>query len=182
MQPHCSPYSAAAAPTPPSVAPPTRSPPPTASVRAASVSSSARAPSRRRSPVRSGKGGDTAGGSADLVAVREAQLAVELVGVVEAEDTLGLAGEVLLRPDHEPALGVACEDALEVAMRSGSDWSGFVLALSFFLRFFWKFWGFGDEEGGGELGGREEGSEKVYDLGFVNCCRVRKFGEIFFLS
>ena len=49
----------------------------------------------------------------NLVAVREAQLAVELVGIVEAEDTLGLAGEVLLRPDHEPALGVVCEDALE---------------------------------------------------------------------
>ena len=49
----------------------------------------------------------------NLVAVREAQLAVELVGIVEAEDTLGLAGEVLLRRDHEPALGVVCEDALE---------------------------------------------------------------------
>ena len=89
----------------------------------------------------------------DLAAAREPELAVELAGVVEAEDVLRLGGEELLRAGHEAEEGVAVENALELgdAVRFGLDRGGSRagFGFAFFLEFFG---GFGDEEGGGERG------------------------------
>ena len=74
----------------------------------------------------------------DLATSQKSELTVELASVVKAEDALGLVREELLRPDHKPVLCVT----LKAAMRLGSDWIGFVLALSFFLHFFRNFLGF----------------------------------------
>lgn len=89
----------------------------------------------------------------DLAAAREAELAVELAGVVEAEDVLRLGGEEELGARDEAEEGVAVEDALEFvdAVGLGLDRGGSRagLGLAFFLE---AFGGFGDEEGGGKWG------------------------------
>ena len=53
-------------------------------------------------------------GAGDLAAAREAELAVELAGVVEAEDVFGLGGKEGFGFGGESEVGVALDDALEV--------------------------------------------------------------------
>lgn len=53
-------------------------------------------------------------GAGHLAAAREAELAVELAGVVEAEDVFGLGGEEGFGFGGESEVGVALDDALEV--------------------------------------------------------------------
>jgi hypothetical protein len=53
-------------------------------------------------------------GAGDLAAAREAELAVELAGVVEAEDVFGLLGEKVLGLGDESQEGIALDDVLKV--------------------------------------------------------------------
>lgn len=81
----------------------------------------------------------------DLAAAGEAELAVELPGVVEAEDMLRLGGEELLRFGDEPEECVPVEDTFQFGDAVGL-WldrvgSGTVFGFVFFLELFW---GFGD--------------------------------------
>ena len=96
-------------------------------------------------------------GLGDLAAAGEAEVAVELAGVVEAEDAVGLLGEVGLGFGEEAEVGVASDDAFEVGEEVGPGLhrlgSRAVVVLVALLEFLW---GFGDEEGGGEWGGEEE--------------------------
>ncbi|KAK2999573.1 hypothetical protein RJ639_022969 [Escallonia herrerae] len=90
-----------------------------------------------------------------LAAAGEAELAVELGGSGEGKDLVGLFGEEGLRAGEEAEAGVAEEEGLEVGEAGGGAgldrrgaWARFLLAFGFVLE-----WDFGDEEGGGEVGG-----------------------------
>lgn len=96
-------------------------------------------------------------GLEDFAAAGEAERLVEFAGVVEAEDLLGLFGEVFFRFGEESVMGVSEEDGFQVGKEVwfGLDqfcsWAFLLLALlPEFLG------GFGDEEGGGEVGERGE--------------------------
>lgn len=90
-------------------------------------------------------------GSGDFAAAREAELAVELAGVVEAEDAVGLLGDVFFGFGEESEVGVASDDAFQVGdeVGLGLDELG-ARAVMVFAPLFEFFGGFGDEEGGGE--------------------------------
>lgn len=89
----------------------------------------------------------------EFPAAGEAELAVELSGVVEAENAVGLLGEELLGAEEEAEGGVAVEDAFEggdsVGLGLDKLGSGALLFLALLLQLFG---GFGDEEGSGEMG------------------------------
>lgn len=101
-------------------------------------------------------------GLGDFAAAGEAELAVELAGVVEAEDAVGLLGEIVLGLGEEPEMGVASDDAFEVGEEVGLGLhrlsSRAVLLLAALLELVRRF---GDEEGGGEWGGEEESVIRV---------------------
>ncbi|PON50357.1 hypothetical protein TorRG33x02_314870 [Trema orientale] len=91
-----------------------------------------------------------------LSSTGESELAVELSGIVEAENVVGLLGEELLGPDEESEEGVTLDDALQRwdSIGLGLDQLGSraFLLLPLLPEFFR---GFGDEEGGGEMGSEE---------------------------
>lgn len=110
-------------------------------------------------------------GAGDFSAAREAEFAVELAGVVEAEDAVGLLGEEVFGFGEESEVGVALDDVFEVGdeVGLGLDELGpraFVL-LAFFSEFFGRF---GDEEGGGERRGL---AEEEWGLRVVKVWEVR---------
>lgn len=90
-----------------------------------------------------------------LPAAGETELLVEFAGVVEAEDVFRLFGEELFGFGEKAKVVVAEEEVLEVAYEVGrglnqlGSWA-LLLLLPFFAEFLG---GFGDEEGGGEVGG-----------------------------
>lgn len=78
---------------------------------------------------------------------------MELAGVVEAEDVVGLLGEVVFGFGEESEGGVAVDDGLQVGEAAGLVGNelasgAVVLVLALLSEIFG---GFGDEEGGGEL-------------------------------
>lgn len=107
----------------------------------------------------------------DFPASGKAELLVELGGVVEAEDLVGLFGEEVPGSGEEAEVRVAVEDVLEVGEEVwlGLDWvgSGALFLLPFLLELFG---GFGDEEGGRKLGSEGGGGG-----GFRTCEEVLGF-------
>ena len=92
----------------------------------------------------------------DFAAAREAELAVELAGVVEAEHVLRLGGEVLFGFGDEFEGGVAFDDSLEGRDEVGLGLDELGSGAGVFLALLSEaLGGFGDEEGGGEWGGEE---------------------------
>lgn len=90
------------------------------------------------------------------------QLLVEFSGVVEAEHLLRLFGKVLFGFGEKSEMGISEEDAFEVRNEIGLSLNQFGSWAFFFLAFLLEFLGgFGDEEGGGEVGG---GGENVMEF------------------
>lgn len=88
---------------------------------------------------------------------------MEFSGVVEAEDLLGLFGEIFFGFREESEVGVSMEDAFKLGNEIWLGLNRFGSRAFFFLAFFSEFFGnFRDEEGGGI--GRGEGGENV--IGF----------------
>ena len=81
-----------------------------------------------------------------LAATLEAELVVELSGVIETEDMLGLAGEVLHPQDHKSVLDVSGNWARTGPASSPRSSSSCASSETS--------WGIGDGERGGELGSR----------------------------
>lgn len=107
-------------------------------------------------------------GSGDFPAAREAEFSVELAGVVEAEDAVGLLGEEVSGFCEEPEVGIALDDVLEVGDEVGLGLDELRSRAFVFLALFFEFFGgFGDEEGGGEWRGLEE------EEGELQAIRVR---------
>lgn len=100
-------------------------------------------------------------GAGNLAAAREAELAVELAGVVEEDDAFRLLGDEVLGLGEEPEVGVALDDAFQCRDQVGLGLdvlgSGALLLLPLLPKLLR---GFGDEEGGGEW--RIEKRKKMY--------------------
>lgn len=86
-------------------------------------------------------------GAKDFPATGKAELSVELAGVVEAKDMVGLLGEEFFGSGEEPEVGIAFYNVFKVGDEVGfmlnklGSWT--VLFLVFLLLFLG---GFGDEE------------------------------------
>lgn len=89
---------------------------------------------------------------------------MEFSGVVEAEDLLGLFGEIFFGFREESKMGISVEDDFKVGNEIWLGLNRFGSRAFFFLAFFSEFFGnFRDEEGGGESGGG--GGENVVWFG-----------------